>query len=65
MDDKLLKPSEAATVIGISKSAIWYAINNGLISVRKSGPYTLITAKEAERYKNERPPRGRPPKERE
>jgi hypothetical protein len=64
MDDTLLKPSEAARVIGISKSAVWYAIKHGLISIRRSGPYTLIAAREAERYKNAHPPKGRPPKER-
>lgn len=62
MEEKLLKPSEAAEVIGITKSAVWYAIYNALISVRKSGPYTLISREEAERYKKDRPKKGRPKK---
>ena len=60
--DMLLSMAKAAKEIGITRAAVWYAIQKGLLPATKYGPYHLVTLSDALAYKQHRPRMGRPPK---
>jgi hypothetical protein len=51
-DHELLSFVEAATLIGLSRSAISLAVKNGKIRPVKSGPYDVIMKKDALAYRD-------------
>lgn len=59
----LLKIAQVAEILGMTRAGVHYAIKEGLIKAEHFGPYSLIREEEARRYKNNRPKKGRPFKE--
>lgn len=56
--EKLLSQPEAATLIGITRQAINYAVNAGLLPARQVGSYQFVTESDALRYQKNISSRG-------
>lgn len=54
MKPQLLSISQAARLIGMSRQAVFLAVNRGTLASERHGPYRLIQKSEAIRYKRDR-----------
>jgi excisionase family DNA binding protein len=56
-----LNPDEAAASAGVSRTKIFEAIRDGVLTARKSGKATIIEPSELQRWVRSLPVRGRVP----
>jgi hypothetical protein len=57
-----LNPDEAAAAAGVSRTRIFEAIRDGVLTARKSGKATIIEISELARWIRSLPSRGRAPR---